>query len=181
MQGVAKYSTSNILDDDWIEVPAEMSGRLPQQCQKRYRLADILAELTFVFLRVTFLGSTRAPVTSLGHTHPLPTSSRSSPYSRYSLSHAHKFMGLFHNRTTLPVASVSPTTYSVSDIIVTFTPAPTPHSRFSSSNTHKFMFFFRNRTSLRAVSARPTTYSVSDRIVAFTLTWYPPHALLTFT
>ena len=55
VQTVAKYSTSNILGRDWTEVASEMPGRLPQQCQERYRLADILAELTFMFLCVTFL------------------------------------------------------------------------------------------------------------------------------
>jgi hypothetical protein len=38
---------------DWIDVVWEMVGRLPQQCQEHYRLDHILAELTFVFLRVT--------------------------------------------------------------------------------------------------------------------------------
>jgi hypothetical protein len=66
VQAVAKYSTSNILGRDWIEVASEMPGRLPQQCQERYRLADILAELTFVFLRVTFRGS---PLLRSSHAH----------------------------------------------------------------------------------------------------------------
>ena len=58
------------------------------------------------------------------------------PRSRCSLSHAHKFMGFFGNRTALAAASASPTTYSVSDSIVAFTPAPTPRSRCSLSHTH---------------------------------------------
>ena len=57
VQAVAKCSTSNILGRDWIEVAWEMPGRLPQQCQERYRLAHVCAEWTFVFLRVTFRGS----------------------------------------------------------------------------------------------------------------------------
>ncbi len=61
VQAVAKYSTSNILGRDWIEVASEMPGRLPHQCQERYRLADILAELTFVFLRVTFRSQAQRP------------------------------------------------------------------------------------------------------------------------
>ncbi len=44
VQAVAKYSTSNILGRDWIEVAWEMSGRLPEQCQERYRLTHILAD-----------------------------------------------------------------------------------------------------------------------------------------
>ena len=140
VQAVPKYSSSNILGRDWIEVASEMPGRLPQQCQERYRLADVLAELTFVlFLCVTFRDSPlvpSAPVTSLEHTHPMPTSSRSSPCSRCSLSHAHKFMGFFRNRTALASASAIPTTYSVSDNIVAFTLTPTPRSRCSVSHTH---------------------------------------------
>ena len=171
VQAVAKCSTSNSLGRDWIEVAWEMPGRLPQQCQERYRLAHICAELTFVFLRVTFRGSPLVPsaqATSLERTHPMLTSSRSSPCSRCSLSHAHKFMVFFRNRTALRAASASPTTYSVSDSIVAFTPAPTPRSRCSLSQAHKFMVLFRKRTALRASSASPTTYSVSDSIVAFT-------------
>ncbi len=61
VQPVAKYSTSNILGHDWIEVAWEMPGRLPQQCQERYMIAHILAELTFVFLCVRFRGSPLAP------------------------------------------------------------------------------------------------------------------------
>jgi hypothetical protein len=101
----------------------------------------------------------------------MPTSSRSSPCSRYSLSYTHKFMGFFRNRTALAAASASPTIYSVSDrtdSIVALTPAPTPRSRCSLSHRHKFMGFFRNRTALAAASASLTTYSVSDSIVALT-------------
>jgi hypothetical protein len=78
-------------------------------------------------------------------------------------------MGFFRNRTTLATASAIPTTYSVSDSIVAFTPTPTPRSHCSLSHTHKFIGFFHNRTALVAASVNPTTYSVSDNIVAFTL------------
>ena len=68
--------------------------------------------------------------------------------------------------------SASPTTYSVSDRIVAFTPAPTPRSPFSVLTTTytQVHTVFRNRTShkVRAASARPTIYSVSDNIEAFT-------------
>ncbi len=57
MQSVAKYSTNDVLGRDWREVASELPGRLPQQCKERYMLADTEAELTFVFLRVTFRGS----------------------------------------------------------------------------------------------------------------------------
>ena len=111
---------------------------------------------------------------------PAPT-----PHSRWSLSDTHKFIGFFfnrtthkfigffHNRTSLQTSYVRPTTYSVSDIIVTFTPAPTPHSRWSISYTHKFMGFFFKRTTLQTASVSPTTHSVSDNIVTFKLSSTP--------
>jgi hypothetical protein len=57
LQVVAKYSTSDVLGRDWSEVASELSGHSKQQYKERYRLADTVAELTFVFIRVTFLGS----------------------------------------------------------------------------------------------------------------------------
>ena len=54
---MAKYSTSNVLGRDWSEVASELPERSKQQCKERYRLADTVAELTFVFLRVMFRGS----------------------------------------------------------------------------------------------------------------------------
>ena len=57
VQAVAKYSTSNVLGRDWSEVASELPERSKQQCKERYRLADTVAELTFVFIRVIFLGS----------------------------------------------------------------------------------------------------------------------------
>jgi hypothetical protein len=47
-----------------------------------------------------------------------------------------QFMVFFRNRNTIPSASVTPTIYSVSDSLRTFTPAPTPRSRSSISPTH---------------------------------------------
>ena len=92
VQTVAKCSTSNILGRDWIEVAWEMPGRLPQQCQERYRLAHVVAELTFVFLRVIFRGS---PLLRSSHVltkdtdavvSTRPIHSHSSPSSLSSLS-----------------------------------------------------------------------------------------------
>jgi hypothetical protein len=57
VEAVTKYSTSDVLGRDWSEVASEMSGRSKHQCKERYRLADTVAELTFVFIRVIFLGS----------------------------------------------------------------------------------------------------------------------------
>jgi hypothetical protein len=105
VQALAKCSNSNILGRGWIEVAWGMPGRLPQQCQERYRLAHILAELTFVFLRVTFRGSPfihYAPASSLlcvyndsrdSSSKPAP-----SPSLCYSLTHAHRSIG-YRNQT----------------------------------------------------------------------------------
>ncbi len=77
VQSVAKYSTSNVLGRSWTEVAREMPGLLPQQCQERYRLADVLAQSTFVFLCVTFRAPCGSPLvpsesdTSLEHIHVL--------------------------------------------------------------------------------------------------------------
>jgi hypothetical protein len=52
VQAVVKYSTSDVLGRDWIQVESDLPGRLPQQCKERCRLADTVAQLIFVFLRV---------------------------------------------------------------------------------------------------------------------------------
>ncbi len=83
-----------------------------------------------------------ARTTSLEHTHPMTTSSDSSPFSHYSFSDTHKVMGFFLNRTSLRTVSANLTTCSVSDNIVSF----------------------------REASTNPTTCSVSDTIVTFTPT-----------
>ena len=54
VQAVAKHSTSEAIYRAWSEVASELPGRSKQQCKERYRLADTVVELTFVFLRVTF-------------------------------------------------------------------------------------------------------------------------------
>jgi hypothetical protein len=56
VQAVGKYSTSDVLGRDWSEVASELPGRSKQQCKERYRLPDTVEELTFVFIRVIFLG-----------------------------------------------------------------------------------------------------------------------------
>ena len=61
VQAVAKHSTSDVLGRDWREVAWDLPGRSAQQCKERYRLADTVVELTFVFLRVTFRGSPFLP------------------------------------------------------------------------------------------------------------------------
>ena len=61
VQDVPKHTTSDVLGRDWREVAWELPGRSAQQCKERYRLADTVVELTFVFLRVIFRGSPFLP------------------------------------------------------------------------------------------------------------------------
>ncbi len=77
VQAVAKYSTSDVLGRHWSEVASELPGRSKQQCKERYRLADTVAELTFVFLRVTFRGSP-----FLRSSHVLTKDADSADYAR---------------------------------------------------------------------------------------------------
>jgi hypothetical protein len=73
-------------------------------------------------------------------------------------------MGFFRSRNfAIAAAYASLMTYSVSDSIVAFTPAPTPSSRSSLSHAHRFMVFFHNRNFvLAADSASLMTSSVSE-------------------
>jgi hypothetical protein len=65
VKAVAKYITSDVLRRDWSEVASELPGRSKHQYKERYRLTDTVAELTFVFIRVIFLGSPPAFRSSL--------------------------------------------------------------------------------------------------------------------
>ena len=111
VQAVAKCSTSNILGRDWIEVAWEMPGRLPQQCQECYRLAHICAELTFVFLRVTFRGSPLVPsaqATSLERTHPATSLERTLCPRPHAPPHAHAARYRMHTSSGFFFATVPP-------------------------------------------------------------------------
>ncbi len=90
----------NILGREWIEVVWEMSGRLPQQCQERYRRVHILTEWTLVFLCVTFRGSPfihYAPTSSLlcvyNDNRDSSSKTTPSPSLSYSVTHAHRSIG----------------------------------------------------------------------------------------
>jgi hypothetical protein len=53
VEGIATYNnnynpTGNSF---WNQVASEIPGHLPEQCRERYRTADFLAKLTFMFLR----------------------------------------------------------------------------------------------------------------------------------
>ena len=107
--------------------------------QERYSLVHVVVELTFLFLRVIFRVSPllRSSDVFTQDTDTVvstrPIHSHSSPCSRSSLSHVHRFMVFFRNQNGLLSAPPSPTTSSGTihtdthqDSIVEFTPAPTP-------------------------------------------------------
>ena len=122
VQAVAKYSTSNVLGRDWSEVASELPGRSKQQCKERYRLADTVAELTFLFIRVIFLGSP-AFRSSLVLTKVTDSADSARPihYSTFdasppspapslsptsSLTHVHRYIGSRNaTRQTLPTSA----------------------------------------------------------------------------
>ncbi len=109
IQAVATYSTPDVLGRDWTEVAWELPGRSEQQCKERYRLADTVVQLTFVFLRVIFRGSPAfrsspvlAKVTdSADSARPIhystfdasPPSPAPSPSPPSSLTHVHRCIG----------------------------------------------------------------------------------------
>ena len=91
------------------------------------------------------------------------------PCSCSPLSHAHRFMGFFHNQTfALVTHSARPIDYSVSDNRVVFTPSPKP-----CSCTQVHCFFHNQTFALVAHSVRPIDFSVSDTRVVFTPTPTP--------
>jgi hypothetical protein len=109
VQAVAKHSTSDGLGRDWSEVASELPGSSKQQWKERYRLADTVVELTFVFVRVTFRGSpgfrsslvltkvtdsadSAGPIyySTFDASPPSPTPCPSPPSS---LTHAHRCIG----------------------------------------------------------------------------------------
>jgi hypothetical protein len=101
-------STSDVLGHDWSEVASELSGHSKHQYKEPYRLADTVAELKFVFIRVIFLRSPSSrsslvltKVTdSADSTRPIHYSTyerrvASAPAfsPRYSHTHAHRCIG----------------------------------------------------------------------------------------
>ncbi len=118
VQTVAKDSTSEALFRDWSEVAWELPGRSEQQCIGRYKLADTVVTLTFVFLRVIFRTS---PSSRSSHVLTNDADSADSPrplhYSKSdcrvvrvpalspcsSLTHAHRSIG-YHNHNPQPLA-----------------------------------------------------------------------------
>ena len=75
-----------------------MSGRLPQQCQERYRLAHVVVELTFVFLRVILRDS---PLLRSSHvlTKDTDTVVSTRPISLFTHTHHHPHTPRYHMYT----------------------------------------------------------------------------------
>ena len=163
-----------------IEVALEIPERLPQQCQERYRLAHILAELTFVFLRVTFRGSPLAPcapATSLlcvsndgsskgdapAFVSPPSPAPSLSPLS--SLTHVHRCIGYRNpNWQSLPKPSrlTNLSVYDSRDGSFDPTPSPSPPSSLMFVHRSCIGYHKPNWHSL-SKSVRLTNLSVYDR------------------
>ena len=131
VQAVAKHSTSDVLFPNWSEVASELPGRSKQQCQERYRLANTVVELTFVFLRVTFR---RSPFLRFSHVLTKDAdpadSARPIHYSTFdvsppspapslsptsSLTHVHRYIGSRNATRQTLTTSVKLTYLSVND------------------------------------------------------------------
>jgi hypothetical protein len=163
VQAAVKHSTSDVLFPDWSEVVSELPGRYKQQCKERYRLADTVVELTFVFLRVTFRGS---PFLRSSHVltkdadsadSARPTFDASSPSPApslcppSSLTHAHRCIGSRNptrhsvpNSARLTYLSVYESRDGVSE------PASSPSPPSSLTHVHRYIG-----------SRNPTRHSVS--------------------
>ena len=122
IQAVARLSTSDVLGRDWTAVSWELPGRSKQQCKERYRLAQSVVELTFVFLRIIFRGSPSLRslpvltkvIDSADSARPIhystfdasPPSPAPSPSPPSSLTHVHRCIGSRNaTRQTLPTSA----------------------------------------------------------------------------
>jgi hypothetical protein len=159
---------------DLSEVTSELTGHSKQQCKERYRLADTVAELTFVFIRVIFLGSP-ALRSSLVLTKVTDSADSARPihYSTFdasppspapslsptsSLTHVHRYIGSRNaTRQTLPT-SVKLTYLSVYDRrdgVSEHAASPSPPS--SLMHVHRCIGF-RNATRQTLSSTAKLTY-----------------------
>jgi hypothetical protein len=173
VQAVVKHSTSDVLGRDWSEVASELPGRSELQGKERYRLADTVVELTFVFLRVTFRGSP-----FLRSSHVLTNDAESADSARpihyrtsdrrvarapafsprSSLTHARRCIS--PRNVTSPMAKPAKLMYlSVSDSACE--PAPSPSPLSSLTQAHRCIGP-RNATSPVVNPARLMYLNVSD-------------------
>ena len=175
IQAVARLSTSDVLGRDWTAVSWELPGRSKQQCKERYRLAQSVVELTFVFLRIIFRGSPSlrsSPV--LTKVTDSADSARPLHYSKYvcrvarapalfpcsSLTHAHRFIG-YRNRNPQLLAD-SPArlmylrVYDSRDS--SRQPAPSPSLCYSLTHAHRSIGYRNRNPQLLADSSARLLY-----------------------
>ena len=152
VQAVAKHTTSDILGRDWREVAWELPGRSAQQCKERYRLADTVVELTFVFqlfMAPLFLPSSHVltkDADSADSARPLHYSKSDRRVARVpalspcsSLTHAHRSIG-YRNRNPQPLAESAARlmylrVYDSRD--TSRKPAPSPSLCYSLTHAHR--------------------------------------------
>ena len=147
VQAVAKHSTSEAIFRDWSEVAWELPGRSEQQCKERYRLAQSVVELTFVFLRIIFRGSPSLRslpvltkvIDSADSARPIhystfdasPPSPAPSPSPPSSLTHVHRCIGSRNTaRQILPTSAKLTylSMYDSSDGVSEHAASPSPPS-----------------------------------------------------
>ncbi len=179
VQAVAKYSTSDVLGRDWSEVASELPGRSKQQCKERYMIADTVAELTFVFIRVIFLGS---PAFRSSHVLTKVTDSADSArpihYSTFdasppspspslsptsSLTHVHRCIGSrYATRQTLPTSAKLTylRVYASRDSVSEHAASPSPPS--SLIHVHRCIVFHNATRQMLPTSAKLTSLSAYD-------------------
>ncbi len=164
---------SYVLSRNWSEVTSDLSGYSKQQCKERYRLADTVAELTFVFIRVIFLGSptfrsslvltkvtdsvdTARPIhySTFDTSPPSPVPSMS-PTS--SFTHVHRYIGSRNaTRQTLPTSAklTHLIVYDSRDGVSEHAASPSPPS----SLTHVHRIGSRNATRQTLPTSAKLTY-----------------------
>jgi hypothetical protein len=176
---VAKDSTSDVLGRDWSDVALELPGRLPQQWKERYRLADTVAALTLVFLRIS-VGRVRcAPACvstdsrskgiDIAYTStPSPSSLStvpSAPSPPSSLTHVHRHIGSrMATRQTLPTSAKLTylSVYDSRDGVPEHVASPSPPS--SLMHVHRCIGSRNATRQTLPTSAKLTYQSVYDSI-----------------
>jgi hypothetical protein len=180
VQTVAKNSTSDVLGRDWSEVTSELPGRSKEQCKESYRFADTVTELTFVFIRVIFLGSP-AFRSSLVLTKVTDSADSARPihYSTFdvsppspdpslsptsSLTYVHRYIGSRSaTRQTLPTSAKLTylSVYDSRDGVSEHTASPSPPSSFT--YVHRYIGSHNATRQTLPTSAKLTYLSVYDR------------------
>ena len=197
VRAVAKNSTSDVLGRDWRVVAWELPGRSAQQCKERYRLAQSVVELTFVFLRVIFRSSPSlrsshvlTKVTdSADSARPLhystfdasPSSPAPSPSPPSSLTHVHRCVGSRNAaRQTLPTSAklTHLSVYDSRDGVSEHAASPSPPS--SLTHVHRCIGSRNTTRQMLSTSAKLTylsMYDSSDGVPEHAVSPSPPSSL----